>query len=690
MEGLFALTVILYLASIPTAIAFRRNYRTSLHAGHLLTTLASLSLLAFTVMAIPNVLNGNVIDITYNLGVFSIPFHIDGLSLIMCFVLSVLGLATSIYSPCYMEFYKELGKGWVYIMLYSAFVLSMVLIVTVSNLLWFLFLWEVMTLASYVLMVWEYEEEYVRKAGWKYFVSMHLASTLPLVIALALIYAKTGSISGLDFSAIAKLHLGPIYYLLFLIGFGSKAGAVPVHFWLPDAHPAAPSNVSALMSGVMIKVAVYGLVRTTCFLLGPTVSFGYVVAIIGTITLTVGTLYALKQTDAKRLLAYHSVGQMGYIWLGIGVGILFLAKGGEWSAFGAVALAAGLYHLVNHALFKGLLFLSAGSMLYRTHSRDLNKLRGLARVMPLTAIFTLVAAMSIAGTPPFNGFMSKWLIYQSTFLSNNGLIVFLGVMALFISAATLASFIKFYTTAFGGEPTEFTKDAEEVPSPMLIAKGFLASLCLLFGLVPGLILPILLSPGAALAGIDVSGLTDTNYWLVTIKAPLMPTGAESYFKPLLFATLFGVLFLGMYLLFPVSKKTYRPWTLGEPVAMEHYKFKAINYYEPFEEYIHPLYHTGHVLSEFGSALIGAVANAYVSTATALHKACDSISREIAGVGKAYERKCPEVYFDEYFLAPLVKIARVSGVLLDEGFMRPNAALTIALVILGVIFALMVL
>ncbi|HIP89127.1 MAG TPA: hydantoin racemase [Thermococcus paralvinellae] len=690
MKELFTLTVIIYLASMLAALIFRRDYRLSIRLGHVFTAVASLSLLVFTVYATSYALQGKAIEFVYNLGVAKIPFHIDGLSLILCFVLGALGLATSIYSPDYMESYESLGRGWLYLILYSTFMLSMILIVTVANLFWFLFLWEVMTFASYVLMVWESEEEYVRKAGWKYFVTMHIMSTLPLVIAVALLYAKVGSVDGLTFTNLATLKLGPVFYALFLIGFGSKAGVVPMHFWLPDAHPAAPSNVSALMSGVMIKVAVYGLIRITCFILKPNVTFGYIVAILGTITLTVGTLYALKQTDAKRLLAYHSVGQMGYIWLGVGVGILFIAKGGANAAFGAIALAAGLYHLVNHAIFKGLLFLSAGSILYRTHSRDLNALGGLAKLMPFTAIFTLIAAMSIAGAPPFNGFMSKWMIYQSTFLSNNGLIVFLGVMALFISAATLASFIKFYTTAFGGEPTELTKDVKEVSSPMLMAKGFLASLCLVLGLVPALILPLLLSPGKDLTHKDLAGWITTKVWLVTIKAPLMPAGAESYFKPLLFVALFSVILTGMYLLFPVSKRTDEPWTLGEPVAMNQYKYKAVNYYEPFEEYIHCLYHAGHVLSEFGGKVSEALGRAYLSFAMTLHKCAGQIMKAMVSLGKLYVDKAPEIYFDEYFVAPLVKISRASGILLDESFAKVNATLTLALISLAVIFALMML
>ncbi|ALM75672.1 proton-conducting transporter transmembrane domain-containing protein [Thermococcus barophilus] len=703
MEELFTIAVILFLLSIPASLIFKKSYRLSISAGHALTGLASIALLMFTIYSVPTVVKGGVISFIYDLGVAKIPFQIDGLSLVLCFVLAVLGLATSIYSPAYMEHYEKFGRGWMYVALYSAFVLSMILIVTTSNLLWFLFLWEVMTLASYVLMIWEHDEEFVRKAGWQYFVTMHVTSTLPLVIAVALIYAKAGSIDGLNFDSIRAMHLGGIYYALFLLAFGSKAGAVPVHFWLPDAHPAAPSNISALMSGVMIKVAVYGLIRTTCYLLGLNYTFGIVVALIGTVSLTIGTLYALKQTDAKRLLAYHSVGQMGYIWLGTGVGIALLAKG---NPLGVVALAAGLYHLVNHAVFKGLLFLSTGSILYRTHSRDLNKLKGLGKLMPVTAIFTFIAAMSIAGAPPFNGFMSKWLIYQTTFLSGNGLIVFFGVMALFISAATLASFIKFYTTAFGGEPEEITKDAREVPFPMLLGKGILALLCVLLGVVPGVILPLLTSPGKAF--VPMSPLA-TNYWAISLGL--------SYFKPLLFVMFFGMVAVVLYLAFPPSGKVTRAWTLGEPVSSRDFKFKAVNYYEPFEEYIHGLYHLGEELSHIGGQIVRAVGNGYLelslilkdvggsarrgignilynwisggffATSTFLSSLGSAFGHIMVAIGRKYT-SLRELYLDEFIFSPLIKVTSISYVF-EEGERDLNKVMTIAVLVLAVIIVLMV-
>ncbi len=666
-ENLLVLVMALYGASVLAVIPLKRSYRKAIGLGHALTSLASLSLLAFTIEA--------WLDGPISFSWFGVPFHVDGLSLILCLVLSILGIATSIYSPSYMKAYEKLGRGWLYVTLYSTFMASMVLVVTASNMMWFLFFWEAMTLSSYLLIVWEWDEEYVRKAGWKYFVTMHLASTLPLVLATGLMYAEVGS---LNFSVLRSSHLSPLLYFLLLIGFGSKAGVFPLHFWLPDAHPAAPSNVSALLSGVMIKVAVYGLIRSTCFILKPSEPFGFAVALIGAVTLTVGTLYALRQTDAKRLLAYHSVGQMGYIWLGVGVGTFFIARGGSWAAFGVMAMAAGLFHLVNHALFKGLLFLSAGSVLYRTGTRDLNRLGGLGRLMPVTALFTFIAAMSIAGVPPFNGFMSKWLIYQSTFLSRSGWFVLFGVSALFISATTLASFIKFYTAQFGGDRGEAVGDVGDVPVGMLAGKGILASLCVLFGILPGLVLPLLTSPGTAVTGVSVKLGTGG---LVSVSPS---TGAGmSHFNPFLLVLVLLILTAAVLAALPLkkSKERGRVWTTGEPVPSADYGLRAMHYYGPFEHHVGWLYSSGSIISEKCGRVGKAIACGYVGLSDILARTCSSLGGCISRVGRGYERVAREFKLDEAVISSLVDVIRGSATTIEDCSHNQNLLMAIAMVFL---------
>ncbi|NPA48223.1 MAG: hydantoin racemase [Thermococci archaeon] len=675
-ENLMIMVMGLYGASVLAVVPLRRSYGRALRIGHAITFLASLSLLAFTVEAW---LRGPL-----SFSWFGVPFHVDGLSLILCLVLSILGMATSLYSPSYMEVYERLGRGWLYVVLYSTFMASMVLVVTVSNMLWFLFFWEAMTLSSYLLIVWEADEESVRRAGWRYFVTMHLASTLPLLLAAGIMYSEAGS---LDFSVLASSHLGlsPLLYLLFLIGFGSKAGVFPLHFWLPDAHPAAPSNVSALLSGVMIKVAVYGLIRSTCFILKPSEPFGFAVALVGTVTLTIGTLYALRQTDAKRLLAYHSVGQMGYIWLGVGVGIFFIAKGGSWAAFGVMAMAAGLFHLVNHALFKGLLFLSAGSVLYRTGTRDLNRLGGLGRLMPVTALFTFVAAMSIAGVPPLNGFMSKWLIYQSTFLSRSGWFVLFGVFALFISAATLASFIKFYTAQFEGSRGEAVGDIREVPAGMLAGKGLLTSLCVLFGVLPGLVLPLLTDPGSAVTGVSVR---IGSVWSANV-IPTTGAGA-SHFNPLLFVLVLVVLTAAALAALPLKKSSRRGriWTTGEPVPSADYGLRAMHYYGPFEHHIDWLYRTGSRVADGCGRTVAAASAAYIRLCRALSDACSSVGRAVSRAGAGYERHAGEEFLDEAIVSPIVDIIKGSASVLEDVLSNQRLMTVIALAFLTAVVVIL--
>jgi formate hydrogenlyase subunit 3/multisubunit Na+/H+ antiporter MnhD subunit len=290
--------------------------------------------------------------------------------------------------------------------------------------------------------------------------------------------------------------------LFFLVGFGIKAGIWPFGLaWLPDAHPAAPSPVSALLSGVMIKTGVYGLIRTF-FWLVPSASvrgfspffWGALLAIVGTITLVVGTYQALKQEQTKRLLAFHSIGQIGYIILGLGASLMLLSRGATLSSLATVALIGALFHTVNHALFKSLLFFNAGTVLKATGTQDLNKLGGLAVVMPLTAITCFVASCSISGVPLFNGFASKWSIYSACILGGKqtGVLVICGLLGILTSALTLASFMKFFGMTFlSRKSTVVNKNIKacvkmEAGVCMQIPQVLLALACIALGVVPAL------------------------------------------------------------------------------------------------------------------------------------------------------------------------------------------------------------
>ncbi|WFO74614.1 hypothetical protein J4526_05900 [Desulfurococcaceae archaeon MEX13E-LK6-19] len=676
-------SIMLFVAGILAGFILYKSSKKALIVSSMLGAIASIFLLVFCILVAAN---NTVIEAI----VFNIPIYIDFLSILLLIVLSLLGFATLVYTPQYMEHYRRLSINWLYGAIHNTFILSMVLVVISRNLLYFIFFWEVMTLASYLLITWEYDNDSVRETGRKYFITMHILSTLPLLLAVITVYDTYRTLDIVVLRSIAGVN--PVLYFLFLLGFGSKAGVVPFHFWLPDAHPAAPSNASALLSGAMIKVAVYGLIRTTCFMMPYNTLYGYIIATMGTITLTVGTLYALKQTDGKRLLAYHSVGQMGYIWLGVGVGIIFLSLGDPYRVFGVIALAAGLFHLLNHALFKGALFLAAGSILYRVHTRDLNRLGGLAKNMPFTALATIIAALAIAGVPPLNGFISKWMIYQATFLSNNAYIIFCGIMALFISAATLASFIKFYTTAFGGELNEVTKEAREVPLTMNFAQNFLSILCVVLGVTPSIVLPVLLGIGASSIGLDLASLVDYvsySYLVIQFIPPWSSPLYPSFFSPITLAITILVL-TTITVVYVASLRvpgTTGSWLCGVEAPVAQTKLKAKYYYGDFEESIEPLYAFGEELhnglSKAKNTLFGGyeeslrvllaeadklkraprICVGYRRILCALHKFSERISGTIYFIPRIYHRLVKgDIYIDEMLWMPLVDFIRKSLVI----------------------------
>ena len=263
--------------------------------------------------------------------------------------------------------------------------------------------------------------------------------------------------------------LGNLVALLFLLGFATKAGVLPMGDWLPDAHPVAPSGMSAMLSGALVKIGIYGLLRVFCGFAPVTGSlrvWGVVIALAGTASLFVGTLTALKQADSKRLMAFHTIGQIGYICLGIGVGLYCLPTDPTLAALGFMG---ALFHAANHACFKACLFLGAGAVLFRTGERNMDKLGGLGASMPVTAGSSTVASLSIAGVPPFNGFASKWLILATCVLVGftAPLFLVLGIIGLFISLATLASFLKVLGAVFLGRPDE-TRSVREVPWAMAV------------------------------------------------------------------------------------------------------------------------------------------------------------------------------------------------------------------------------
>jgi len=453
-------------------------------------------------------------SVSSTLPLLTFAVRLDALSSFFLLMISLVGLAASIYAVGYVtEWYGRISIGLLG-SLYNAFLLSMTLVVLADNGFFFLIAWELMSLFSYFLVVTEHEKSDVRYAGLFYLIMTHIGTAF-IILTFLLLFQGSGSFS---FDAFRDPghplpdNMRTMAFVLALIGFGTKAGIVPLHVWLPYAHPAAPSHISALMSGVMIKTAIYALLRVYFDFFGGQFPWwwGFVVLVIGAVSALLGVMYALMEHDLKSLLAYHSVENIGIILLGIGAGMIFHSY--DLDELAALGLIAGLYHTINHAVFKALLFFGAGSLLYATHTRNMEDYGGLLRRMPWTGAFFLIGAVSIAALPPTNGFVSEWLVFQSLFLSYQMPSLLMKLM-LPIAAAMLAltgvlaltCFAKAFGISFLALPrTSHAKHAEEVPWTMRIGMGVLSAACIALGLAPMLVVPIMDRVTASMIGTSIA------------------------------------------------------------------------------------------------------------------------------------------------------------------------------------------
>jgi hydrogenase-4 component B len=428
------------------------------------------------------------------LGFIPIDIRFDRLSALFLLALGVVGSASSVYGIAYTRPASSGPDRTA--AAFPIFLASLALLFGASNAFAFLLAWELMALSSAALVVGSHPTAQVARAGYLYLALTHLA-TAALVAAFAVLAAAAGSV---DFHAIRATTsaLPPIardvVFCLALVGFGTKAGAIPLHVWLPRAHPVAPSHVSALMSGVMIKAGIYGIVRLGVEVLGPGPEWwGLLVLGIGVASAVLGVLYALMEHDLKRLLAFHSIENIGIILIGIGVALL--AAGAGLPALAALGLAAALFHTVNHALFKSTLFLAAGSVQRAVGTRDLNRLGGLARLMPMTTLAFGVGAAAISGLPPLNGFASEWLTFQGLLgagsepvlspLARSGALLAIGALGL-TTALAVACFVKATGIGFLALPRSAgAADARESSRAMTLPMAGLALACVAVGLAAG-------------------------------------------------------------------------------------------------------------------------------------------------------------------------------------------------------------
>lgn len=516
-------------------------------------------------------------------------FLLDPLTIFFLAVIALISLPSAIFSIGYLreEALKKKILAWA---LLGIFVLSMCLTVMSGNLFLFLIFWELMSLTSYFLVIFDFKHEKSIQAGTIYLVMTH-AGTACLMAAFFILYSYAGSF---DYAAVkeAATLLTPqirnIIFLLLFIGFATKAGVVPFHIWLPYAHPQAPSHISSIMSGVMIKIAIYGMIRFFIMLLGPGAAWwGALIVVFGVVSCLVGVIYALMDHDLKKLLACCSVENIGIILLGLGLSMFFLSAGMPYLA--VFSLIAGLYHLVNHAIFKGLLFLSAGSVHKATGTRDIEKLGGLIKNMPQTAACFLVGAMAISALPPLNGFVSEWLMLQAFFLGAikvvGGAKIFLGISAAMLALTgglAAACFVKAFGITFLALPrSRQAQDAKEASLSMKIGMFFLAFLTVIFGLAAVFIIKILARVAGASTGIDISAMTFSvnNFVLSPME------GKQIYLStPLLALAMIalGIAGFAIYRFFGGEKaRVYKTWDCGYYKLNSRNEYTATAFSKPF-------------------------------------------------------------------------------------------------------------
>ena len=519
----------------------------------------------------------------------------DRLSAFFVVVIAVGAIPAALYAIGYAREYAGrhslAGMG----LAFNVFIAAMILVPLARNVLTFLALWEVMSLASYFLVITEHERAETLQAGWIYFVMTH-AGFAALFLGFLLLARATGTASLSEWSAAAvKLDPGSrnLIFVLLALGFGSKAGAIPLHVWLPRAHPAAPSHVSALMSGVMIKLGVYGLVRVAFDWLGAgPVWWGGTMLVAGTVSGVLGVLYALVDGDLKRLLAYSSVENIGIIMVGVGAAMLFQAT--QLPGLAALALVAALYHTLNHAAFKSLLFMAAGAVLHATHTRNLEELGGLIRRLPQTAVFFLVGSLAIAALPPFNGFISEWLTFQSLLLSfqipahNVNLLFALGVAALALTSGLAAAcFVRAFGITFLALPrSERAGRAREVGWTMRAAMLMLALACVGLGVAPS----VMLAPLEAAVFALVGAHADMQFSLTAVVA----NGDFGWVAPLWIALgLVGFLLiipLGLRVIgAPHRRRYYETWGCGRALQTARFEYTAAAFANPFKRVFALLY-----------------------------------------------------------------------------------------------------
>ncbi|MGA7178599.1 MAG: hydrogenase 4 subunit B [Thiobacillaceae bacterium] len=522
------------------------------------------------------------------IGLPDLPFHLrlDNLTAVFALLLGFASAGISFYAAGYFNQDQNAPHGLLCLQ-YHFFLASMLIVLMADDAYAFMVAWEVMALSSYFLVTTDHAIPEIRRAGFLYLLMAHVGA-VSLLLCFGVLQGGHGAYT---FDAMRHGHLTPLWasvaYLLALFGFGAKAGLVPIHVWLPEAHPAAPSPVSALMSGIMLKTAIYGLLRVTFDLLHSQLGWwGTLALALGLITALYGAIFAAVQSDMKRLLAWSSIENVGIILAGFGLTVIFSSEGKSMLA--ALALTASLYHAINHSFFKGLLFVGTGSVLHATGTRLMGGLGGLIRFMPWTAWLTLVGALAIAGLPPLNGFVSEWLLLQAFLLTpslnQSYLNMVIPVAAASVAlAAALAAYVmvKFYGVVFLGQPRSASlTHAHEAGWLQRLGMLWLAAGCVLLGLMPTQVVHMISPAVGQLTG---QTLINDGSWLL-----LAPLNAErASYSPLVF---FAVITVMLALIFFVVRLAYHgrmrrsdPWDCGYPEQTARMQDSAEGFGQPIRQ-----------------------------------------------------------------------------------------------------------
>ncbi len=510
-------------------------------------------------------------------------FRSDALTAFFLAVVNLGAAAASLYAIGYGRHEPEPQRVLPFV---PAFLAGMNLVVLADDAFSFLFAWEFMSLSSWALVMAHHREEGVARAGYVY-ILMASFGTLALLLAFGVLAGAEGGYAFAAIRAHGATELGAALVLaLALAGAGSKAGLAPLHVWLPLAHPAAPSHVSALMSGVMTKVAVYGFVRIVFDLLGPPAWWwGVPVLAIGGGTAVLGVLYALMQSDLKRVLAYSTIENIGLIFVGLGLALAFEANGFRTAA--ALALTAALFHAFNHALFKSLLFFGAGAVLVATGERQMDRLGGLIQRMPVTSLMFLVGCAAISALPPLNGFVSEWLAFQAILLSPQLpqwglklLVPAVGALLALSAALAAACFVRAFGIVFLGRPrSAATKTAGEVDQWSLAAMAALAALCVIAGVLPGLVIDGLAPVAQAVVGARMPAQASLD-WLSI--APIAES-RSSYNGLLVFVFITASASLAAYVIHRFASHAVRrapAWDCGFPDQSPMTQYTAGGFAQP--------------------------------------------------------------------------------------------------------------